>query len=46
MIKLIDFHKDDATQTLLGYADIVEPYEDVISRESQVLLRQSVPDCV
>ncbi len=45
MIQLIDFNKDDAAQELLGYAGIVEPYEDLISRVSLDILRQSVPDC-
>lgn len=44
MIELIDFDKDDAAQELLGYASIAEPYEDVISRVSLSILRQSVSD--
>lgn len=42
---LIDFNKDEAAQDLLGYAGIREPYEEVISRVSLSILRQSVPDC-
>lgn len=44
-IKIEGFEKDDATQELLGYAGIVEPYENVISRVSLDILRQSAPDC-
>jgi len=44
MIELIDFDKDTAAQELLGYADITEPYEHLISRVSLNILRQSVPD--
>ena len=46
MLELIDFDKDDAAQELLGYAAITEPYEDLISRVSLEILRESVPDCV
>ena len=45
MIRLIDFKKDDASQELLGYAGITEPYEELISRVSLDILRQNVPDC-
>lgn len=45
MTRLIDFHKDEAAQKLLGFAGISEPYESVISRASLDLLRESVPGC-
>ena len=45
MVELIDFSKDQAAQELLGYASITEPYEEVISRVSLGILRQSVSDC-
>lgn len=44
MMKWIDFDKDEAAQELLGYAGITEPYEQVISRVSLNILRQSVSD--
>ena len=45
MAQLMDFNKDEAAQELLGYAGIIEPYEDVILRVSLDILRQNVPDC-
>lgn len=42
--ELINFERDDAAQDLLGYAGLVEPYEDVIERVSLEILRQSVAD--
>jgi hypothetical protein len=42
---LIDFDRDAAAQELLGFAGITEPYEEIISRASLELLRQSVPGC-
>ncbi len=42
---LIDFDHDEAAQELLAFAGITEPYEEVISRESLGILRQSVPGC-
>jgi hypothetical protein len=45
MVELIDFDKDEATQELLGYAGITEPYEELISSASLNVLCQSVSDC-
>ena len=45
MISLIDFEKDHAAQELLGYAGIREPYEEIISRVSLEILRESVSGC-
>jgi len=43
--QLIDFHKDEPARELLKYAGITEPYEDLISRASLDILRQSVSGC-
>ena len=45
MIELIDFDRDEAAQELLGFAGITEPYEQLISRVSLDIPRESVGDC-
>ena len=44
-VKVIGFQKDNATQVLLGYAGITEPYEDLIYKHSLGVLRESSPKC-
>ena len=41
MVTLLDFNKDAAAQELLGYAGVAEPYEELISRVYQEILRET-----